>query len=447
MPVEVEGRVAARAAKVFPSFRDFVDLALFDPHCGYYSTGRVRFGDGGHYDTFPLALSPFFGRMVAHYGWRCWRRAGEPARFEIAELGAGNGQLCLDALVTVADRARTAPAWQRFSKALRYRIIERSPALVRRQREQLGPLARQVRWTNADLAQRAPRQLPLAACGMVVANEVLDCLSHHKIVSRSDDTPGVAFVVPEVPADPSLEGVPLMPGVRPGQHALPRAQLPHWLAQPAWRQRLRFEEVTLPLGVVPGLEDFLRRHYPEFFATRRKFRPYFACPAIETLVRNVSRLYDASDILWIDYGDTREFHLGTPASRRVFAGAPRSGASVYRAPGAEDITFMVDFSVLAEAAQRAGLRVVFYGPQGALAKRSGVVLDAAAVDLIVQYRALGWALAVAGVGPERAWRSATLTWKKHAGSRTRIRQDARSAVAEFLGERRRNNFKLMIMRP
>ena len=47
------------------SYSEFVDLALFDPTWGYYSTGGVRFGEGGHYDTYPLALSPLFGRMVA----------------------------------------------------------------------------------------------------------------------------------------------------------------------------------------------------------------------------------------------------------------------------------------------------------------------------------------------------------------------------------------------
>jgi hypothetical protein len=54
-------------------------------------------------------------------------------------------------------------------------------------------------------------------------------------------------------------------------------------------------------------------------------------------------------------------------------------------------------------------------------------------------------LALVGVGPERDWRHTGLTWSKRRGSRVRLRDDAKRAVAEFLGQRR-SNFKLMIMR-
>src|SRR5215470_13081500 len=121
----------ARRARTLPSYRDFVDDALFHPRWGYYSTGAVRFGEGGHYDTFPTALSPLVGRMVAGAARRWWLRAGGPRAFEVCELGAGNGQLCLDTVVTVATRA-DVPGWREFARAFRYRVIERSPALIAR---------------------------------------------------------------------------------------------------------------------------------------------------------------------------------------------------------------------------------------------------------------------------------------------------------------------------
>ena len=118
---------------MLPSYRDFVDDALFHPRWGYYSTGAVRFGEGGHYDTFPTALSPLFGEMVAAVARRAWIAAGRPRTFEVCEVGAGNGQLCCDVVATVAMRADD-PAWRAFARAFRYRVIERSPALVARQR-------------------------------------------------------------------------------------------------------------------------------------------------------------------------------------------------------------------------------------------------------------------------------------------------------------------------
>jgi len=442
---EAMGAEADRIARTFPSFRDFVDAALFGPGCGFYSTGKVRFGYGGDYDTFPLALSPLFGRMVAGYAFRFWRRAGEPAHFELCELGAGGGQLCLDVLASVAREARHRPAWNRFARSLRYHIIERSPALISRQRAQLGSLGQQVRWTATDLSQGHLRHMPLSPCGIVIANEVLDCLSHHKIVSRRDRTPGVVFVVPVVPSAVELDGVPLVRGWRLDERAVSYRDLPSLLAQPYWREQVLFEEVVLPLNTVAGLEAFLRRHYPEFFS-ERTFRPYFACPAIETLVANVAGLYDECEILWIDYGDTREFHLATPPSLRLFAGAPRSGASVYRAPGAVDITFMVDFSVLAAAAERSGLGVKFFGPQAELARRSDVVVDGTAVDEIVHYRMLGWLLTFLGAGPERDLPAHAGRLGNSRSSPGGIRTDTRRALAEFLGHRR-SNFKFMIMSP
>src|SRR5262250_3339658 len=114
-------RKAARVAATTPSnrarrllsFCDFVDDALFHPRWGYYATGSVRFGTGGHYDTYPLALSPLFGRMVAEYAFSAWRGRAAGQRFEICELGAGNGQLCLDALLWVHERTRHDRTWKR----------------------------------------------------------------------------------------------------------------------------------------------------------------------------------------------------------------------------------------------------------------------------------------------------------------------------------------------
>jgi len=400
------------------SYADFVDAALFDPRWGYYSTGGVQFGEGGHYDTYPLALSPYFGRMVVGCAFRLWRRLGAPRAFEICELGAGNGQLCLDAMLWLAHRPRQARAWHAFAAATQYRIVERSPALAARQRQQLGPLAARVTWTRADLAQRAP-QAAYGAAGLIIANEVLDCLPHHKLLRGADGAPAVVHIAA------SLDRRPLSD-----------AGLAAAMAREATRRRVRYREVALPLEHLPRLAAFVRRYYPDWLARRVSDPPLFVAPRLATLMANTARCYARGEALWVDYGAARGFHLRAPEARKVFAGPPRSGRGVFDAPGRDDITFMVDFSLAAAAARDAGWQVVGCGPQAALARRGGVRLDDDAVDRIVQHRALGWMLALAGVGPERTWRRGAVTWSRPADpQRVPVRRYVRQSVREFLRSR------------
>jgi SAM-dependent MidA family methyltransferase len=427
----------------FPSYRDFVDDALFHRDWGYYSRGRVQFGEGGHYDTFPNALSPLFGQMLAGYAYRLWRRWRCPATFEICELGAGNGQLCLDALLRIEQLGGRA-GWARFARALRYRIVERSPSLIERQRRALGPLSKTVVWTRADLSQRAPRGVPFGGTGLLFANEVLDCLAHHKVVPQRGMEPAATIVVP------TLRG--RVRGVRFARSdgfewAIPRNQLAGLMSDEHLREQVTFHEVQVALDCIPGLEGFMRRHYPEFFPARRAHAPYFACPQIEVMIRNSARLYDRMQAIWIDYGGLRSYHLRTAAHRRVCAGPPRSGASVYRDPGRDDITFMVDFSVVARAARAAGFRVKRYGEQGELARLSGVELGAAAVETILQHRALSWLLALTGAGAESEWRRGSLTWKHPEGRRQRLRPSVRGDIEEFLGKRARPFWMIILEKP
>jgi SAM-dependent MidA family methyltransferase len=414
----------ARLARALPSFRDFVDDALFHPRWGYYSTGAVRFGDGGHYDTFPTALAPLVGRMVAGAARRLWMRVGRPRRFEVCELGAGNGRLCLDTVATVATQAET-PGWRAFAQAFRYRVIERSPALIARQRATLGPLAARVAWTRADLSRRR-RPLRLGRHGFVVANEVLDCLAHHKIVPGPDGEARVVFVVP------THRG-----------RTLTRRRLGAVLAH-GDAAGIRYREVALPLDRVRGLRTFLARYCPERLRTRRPFPAYFACPEVPTLVRATASLYDVAEIVWIDYGAHRPFHLRAPEGRRVFAGPPRSNRSVYDAPGRDDVTFMVDFTVVARAARDAGLDVTYDGGQGALARAGGVRLGAREIELVARTRAVAWMLDVMGLGPERAWRQGGLTWSRAGARGGALRAGIVRDVEEFLG-RRPTRFRMMAL--
>jgi hypothetical protein len=238
----------------------------------------------------------------------------------------------------------------------------------------------------------------------------------------------VAFVVPSVAG-----------------RTVPRRRLPAVMRDPERRTRVRWREISLPLEAVPGLAAFCEEYVPELRHPGAGRPPYFACPEMPRLIAAVGRLYRRAETLWIDYGDTRPFHLRAPEDRKVFAGPPRSKHGVYDAPGQDDITFMVDFSVAMRAARRAGLRVVDYGPQANLLRGTGVRLDAAAIEEILRYRAVGWMLTVLGQAPERAWRQGSLTWSGDTARGGRLRTSVASDVATFLGQRR-SPFRALILR-
>jgi SAM-dependent MidA family methyltransferase len=87
----------------FISWCDFQEDSLHDPDWGYYTDGRVVFGecaDTADFTTFPVSMRPAFGAMLADRLCSLWRAMGAPtdAPFLIVELGAGTGVLAHDIL-------------------------------------------------------------------------------------------------------------------------------------------------------------------------------------------------------------------------------------------------------------------------------------------------------------------------------------------------------------
>jgi SAM-dependent MidA family methyltransferase len=107
-------------------FDRLVEVALYDPAGGFFARGRGAGRSGGDFITSPQVGS-LFGALVARAldGW--WRDLGAPDPFVVVEAGAGDGRLARD-----VQRAEPQCA-----PALRYVLVERSPALRDAQRERL----------------------------------------------------------------------------------------------------------------------------------------------------------------------------------------------------------------------------------------------------------------------------------------------------------------------
>lgn len=102
------------------SFRDFMELALYHPRLGYYTSSRNRTGTAGDFYT-SVQLSSSFGILIAKQLEEMWSVLGQRP-FSIVEYGGGRGQLCLDILAYLKNNTK-------LYQSVRYHIIEKSPLL------------------------------------------------------------------------------------------------------------------------------------------------------------------------------------------------------------------------------------------------------------------------------------------------------------------------------
>jgi SAM-dependent MidA family methyltransferase len=201
-------------------FDVFMEAALYGEG-GFFTSGH-----GAHRDfvTSP-SVGSLFGACVARALDRCWHALGEPDPFLVVEAGAGNGSLARD----------VAHANPECLAALRYVLVERSPALRAEQRtrlpldppdEALGAFVRRVGEdapvpaTGIGPVFASLDELPAVnASGVVVlANELLDNLPFGIADGDREIRVGLdgdRFVEVAVPAAERVAGrVPIPRGIR-----------------------------------------------------------------------------------------------------------------------------------------------------------------------------------------------------------------------------------------
>lgn len=148
------------------TFARYMDLALYHPVHGYYSSRQPRIGPQGDYYT-SADVSPLFGATIGRQLLEMWRLMERPHPYAIVELGAGKGLLAADIL------GWAGAAHPDFFSALQYLIVEISPGSLAYQRERLAALP--VRWTGQDLLD------PGSLVGCILSNEVADALPFHRV--------------------------------------------------------------------------------------------------------------------------------------------------------------------------------------------------------------------------------------------------------------------------
>src|ERR1700689_591401 len=106
-------------------FSRYMELCLYHPELGYYSRNAARFGKAGDFYT-SSDVHAVFGRLLARQFDEMWRALGRPESIVVKELGPGRGLFAQDVLDWSEKK------FPEFFRALRYVLIERSPALRQR---------------------------------------------------------------------------------------------------------------------------------------------------------------------------------------------------------------------------------------------------------------------------------------------------------------------------
>ena len=185
---EIRSRIGRRGPI---TFREFMELALYWPDGGYYTT-RAASAD---YYTAPAA-HPAFGALLCLQLYQAWTLLGKPHPFWIIEPGAGNGLLGRDIAAFSSQLA------DEFSRTLRYVCVERCPC-----RHKKMPTGGGQEWLGAlDLPFRQ-------VVGVILSNELLDAFPVHRVRMEQGALREVYVTVAEgrlveelgAPSTPALE--------------------------------------------------------------------------------------------------------------------------------------------------------------------------------------------------------------------------------------------------
>lgn len=154
------------------TFAKFMNICLYHPHYGYYSSGRAQRGREGDYFTSPTVHS-IFGALLGKQLAQMWRILGG-GEFQIVEMGGGEGYLCYD-LLEYVQRNESA-----FYNLLSYHMVELTPLIIERQRKLLTPFTGKVMWHQyGEVGGNGVE-------GCFVSNELVDSFPVHRVVMETD---------------------------------------------------------------------------------------------------------------------------------------------------------------------------------------------------------------------------------------------------------------------
>lgn len=293
------------------SFRDFMNLALYHPQYGYYTSGSKKIGQNGDFITAP-ELGPLFTYGIKQ---QIAPILNNNPDFDILEFGAGTGKLAED-LLRHLDSTNNLPN--------KYCILEVSAELKDRQQKKLNKLPQNIK-SKVTWLNRLPEDNSFN--GIIIANEVVDAMPVQLFEISSDEISELGLKVVN------------------NDYV--------WQAKPAEQNLQDYIEKD----IIPTIKD-----------TTEEISSYISEVNFmaQDWLRSISQCLSTGMIMIFDYGFPRHEYYHHDRNQGTLMCHYRHHAhhNPLLYPGLQDITAHVDFTALAEVAVENDLDVLSYLSQG-----------------------------------------------------------------------------------
>jgi NADH dehydrogenase [ubiquinone] 1 alpha subcomplex assembly factor 7 len=147
---------------------EFIEISLYNKTFGYYMKNNP-FGERGDFITAPN-ISILFSEMIAIWVIAFWENLNCPKKFNLVELGAGNGEM-------MSIMVNTFNKFPRFKNSCNINILEKSKLLKKIQKKNIN--GKEIKWLN-NL-----NELNDFPC-IFIANEFFDALPIKQFIKKNN---------------------------------------------------------------------------------------------------------------------------------------------------------------------------------------------------------------------------------------------------------------------
>ena len=295
------------------TFADYMDVVLYDPQYGYYSSGAVEIGSEGDFFT-AVSLGKDFGELLAIQLFQMWQSLHCPNNFSLVEMGAGNGDLAKDIINYLQEHHSD------FIAVLNYTIIEKSPSLRDIQQQKLAD------FNNINLTWKSWDEIPdNKLVGCCFSNELVDAFPVHQIVINNQSLQEV-FVTEQ-------EG-----------------QITEYYDEISTDKLQQYFDLVKI--------EIMKQDYPQDYRTEVNL---MALDWVETVAKKLDKGY----LLTIDYGyqAAKYYHPQRSQGTLKCYYQHRHHNNPYVNLGQQDITTHVDFTALENQGKKLGLETIGFTKQ------------------------------------------------------------------------------------